>query len=145
MCRRRNQRTRTSGKGVIKPPPAEHFRQAEYFDLAPIIERYVKAAGQFAAWIWAEINALSAELINEITTKAMELKLWHDENVGTPDWFDRGLRDPPPGWNGRLWRAGQRRDRYAHAHAGSESGRSTSRGHRAREGRRLDAVAVILR
>jgi hypothetical protein len=70
MCRRRNQRTRTSGKGVIKPPPAEHFRQAEYFDLAPIIERYVKAAGQFAAWIWAEINALSAELINEITTKS---------------------------------------------------------------------------
>ena len=128
MCRRRNQRTRTSGKGVIKPPPAEHFRQAEYFDLAPIIERYVKAAGQFAAWIWAEINALSAELINEITTRAMELKLWHDENVGTPDWFDRGLRDPRPGWNGRLWRAGQRRDRYAHAHAGSESGRSTSRG-----------------
>ena len=51
------------------------FRQAEYFDLAPIIERYVKAAGQFAAWFWAEIDARSAERINEITTRAMELKL----------------------------------------------------------------------
>lgn len=50
----------------------------------------MKAAGQFAAWVWAEINARSAELIDEITTKAMELKLWHDENVGTADWFDRG-------------------------------------------------------
>jgi hypothetical protein len=66
------------------------FRQAEYFDLAPNIERYVKAAGQFAAWVWAEINARSAELIDEITTKALELTLWHDENVGTADWFDRG-------------------------------------------------------
>jgi ribosomal protein S17 len=73
------------------------FRQAEYFDLAPNIERYVKAAGQFAAWVWAEINARSAELIEETTTKAMELKLWHDENVGTADWFDRGLRHRPGG------------------------------------------------
>jgi hypothetical protein len=72
----------------------------------------------------------------------MVLKLCHDKNVSTADWFDWGLREPPPGWNGRPWRAGQRRDRYGHAHAGSESGRSTSTAHRARGGRRLDAVAV---
>jgi hypothetical protein len=78
MCRRRNQRTRTSGKGVIKPPPAEHFPANGVLDLAPIIERYVNATGKFAAWFWTEINARSAELIDEITTKATELKLWHD-------------------------------------------------------------------
>jgi hypothetical protein len=145
MCRRRNQRTRTSGKGVIKPPPAEHFRQAEYFDLAPIIERYVKAAGQFAAWIWAEINALSAELINEITTKAMELKLWHDENVGTPDWFDRACVTHRPGGtvdSGGRGSAGT--DTRMHTRVPSLGGLHRG-GHRAREGRRLDAVAVILR
>ena len=48
----------------------------------------------------------------------MELKLWHDENLGTPDWFDRGEPGPPPGWNGRLWRAGQRRERYEHGTRG---------------------------
>jgi hypothetical protein len=96
--------------------PAKEYlnRQAAYFNLAPIIERYVNAAGQFAAWFWAEINGRSAALIDEITTKATELKLWHDENVGTPDWFDRGESGPPPGWNGRLWRAGQRKARYEH-------------------------------
>jgi hypothetical protein len=120
------------------------FRQAEYFDLALFIARYAKAAGQFAAWFRAEINARSAELINEITPKAMELKLWHDENVGTPDWFDGGLRKPPPGWSGRLWGSGQRRDRYAHAHAGPSLGGPHRRGHRAHGGRRLDAVAATL-
>ena len=94
--------------------PAKDYlnRQAEYFDLAPIIERYVNAAGQFAAWFWAEINSRSAALIDEITSKAMELKLWHDENVGTPDWIDRGEREPPSGWNARLWKAELREARY---------------------------------
>jgi hypothetical protein len=58
--------------------------QEEDFDLVPIIERYVNAAGQFAQWFWTEINRRSASLIDEMTTKAMELKLWYDENVGPP-------------------------------------------------------------
>ena len=57
-------------------------RQAQLFDLAPIAARYVNAANEFAAWFWSEINRRSASLIDEMTTKAMELKLWHDENVG---------------------------------------------------------------
>ena len=100
--------------------PAQEYlkRQAAYFNLVPIIERYVNAAGQFAAWFWAEINGRSTALIDEITTKATELKLWRDENVGTPDWVDRGESGPPPGWNGRLWRAGQRKVRYGHGTRG---------------------------
>lgn len=100
--------------------PAKRYleQQSENFDLAPVVERYVNAAGQFAAWFWTEINSRSAALIDEITSKATELKLWHDENVGMPEWFDRGEREPPPGWNGKLWRAGQRRDRYAHGTRG---------------------------
>ena len=86
--------------------------QQEYFDLAPIVERYVNAANQFAAWFWSEINSRSASLISEMTTKAMELKLWHDENVGPPDWVERGDRDPPPGWNGKQWKLRLRKDRY---------------------------------
>jgi hypothetical protein len=122
------------------------FRQAEYFDLAPIIERYVKAAGQFAAWFWAEANARSAELIDEITTKALELKLWHAENVGTPDWFERGLREPPPGVERSTLAGGAPSGpiRAWHTRVPSLGGRHR-RSHRAREGRRLDAVAVILR
>ena len=35
--------------------PAKDYlkRQPECFDLAPVIERYVNVAGQFAAWFWA--------------------------------------------------------------------------------------------
>jgi hypothetical protein len=87
-------------------------RQAQLFDLAPIVERYVNAANEFAAWFGGEINRRSASLLDEITTKAMELKLWHDENVGPPDWVERGDRNPPPGWNGKQWKLGLRKDRY---------------------------------
>jgi hypothetical protein len=59
-------------------------QQDQLFDLAPIVERYVNAANHFAAWFWSEINDRSASLIDEMTTKATELKLWHDENVGQP-------------------------------------------------------------
>jgi hypothetical protein len=94
--------------------PAKGFLQQQeaHFDLAPVIERYVNAAGEFAKWFWAEINARSAKLIYEISRKAMEFKLWEDEHLGTPDWVDRGESSPPPGWNGRLWRAGLREARY---------------------------------
>jgi hypothetical protein len=100
--------------------PAREYlnRQPAYFNLAPIVERYVNAAGRFAAWFWAEINSRSTALIDELTTKAMELKLWHDEQVGTPEWIDRGERHPPPGWNGRLWRPGQRKTRYEYGSRG---------------------------
>lgn len=66
--------------------PAKRFleEQAEDFDLVPIIERYVNAAGQFAQWFWGEINRRSASLIDEMNAKATELKLWYDENVGPP-------------------------------------------------------------
>ncbi|MGO8966912.1 hypothetical protein [Mycobacterium sp.] len=87
-------------------------RQAQGFDLAPIVERYVNAANQFAAWFWTEINSRSATLIDEMTSKATELELWHDENVAPPDWFERGEPEAPPGWNGRRWKAGLRKDRY---------------------------------
>ena len=133
MCRRRKQRTRVSRKGVIKPPPAERFPASGV--LRPSAERYVKAAGQFAAWVWAEINARSAELIGEITTKAVELKLWHDENVGSADWFDRGLRHRPGGTVDSGGRGSAGTD--TGMHAGSESGRPTSTGHGAGGGRRL--------
>jgi hypothetical protein len=94
--------------------PAKQYldQQADNFDLAPIIERYVNAAGKFASWFWAEINARSAELIDEITTKATELKLWQDEHVGIPDWLEQGDHEPPPGWNGIRWRTGLREARY---------------------------------
>ncbi|OLP01065.1 hypothetical protein BVU76_17440 [Mycolicibacterium porcinum] len=100
--------------------PAKTYlqQQEENFDLAPIVERYVNAAGQFAAWFWAEINQRSAVLIDEITSKATELNYWYQENVGIPDWLENGDSNPPPGWNGRLWRAGQRRDRYRHGTRG---------------------------
>lgn len=95
--------------------PAKTFlgAQGEYFDLAPIVERYVSSARQFANWFWAEINLRSWVLIDELNTKATELSLWYRENVGSPDWFERGDRKPPPGWNGKRWRLGLRRDRYA--------------------------------
>jgi hypothetical protein len=87
--------------------------QEEYFDVAPIVERYVNAANRFAAWFWREINDRSASLRAELNTKATELKLWHDENVGAPDWLERGEREAPPGWSGRRWKLGLRQDRYA--------------------------------
>lgn len=95
--------------------PAKKFlkEQGEYFDLAPIIERYVNAAGQFASWFWSEINLRSFTLIDELNWKALELHLWQRENVAPPDWFDQGAIHPPPGWNGKLWKLGLRRDRYA--------------------------------
>lgn len=94
--------------------PAKRFlkEQQEHFDLVPIIERYVNAAGRFAQWFWSEINLRSVALIDELNTKATELKLWYDENVGSPGWFERGDRRPPPGWNGKQWKLGLRRDRY---------------------------------
>ena len=100
--------------------PAKSFLQQQeaHFDLAPIVERYVNAAGAFAAWFWEEINARSTELIDEITRKATELQLWHDEHVGAPDWVERGESGPPPSWNGRLWKAGLRVARYVHGTRG---------------------------
>ena len=59
-------------------------RQAQGFDLAPIVERYVNAANRFAAWFWEEINSRSATLMDELNRKHTELKLWYDENVGPP-------------------------------------------------------------
>jgi hypothetical protein len=88
-------------------------RQAELFDLAPIVERYVKAANKFAEWFWVEINDRSADLRDELNTKSTELSLWHDENVAPPDWIERGERQAPPGWNGKRWKLGLRKDRYA--------------------------------
>lgn len=87
-------------------------RQAPLFDLAPIVERYVNAANQFAAWFWTEINDRSAILRDELNTKSTELRLWHDENVAPPDWVERGEREAPPGWSGKQWKLGLRRDRY---------------------------------
>lgn len=100
--------------------PAKKYleQQPENFDLAPIVERYVNAAGQFAAWFWAEISTRSEAFITEITSKATELNFWYQENVGMPDWMRDGNGTPPPDWNGRLWRAGQRRDRYSHGTRG---------------------------
>src|SRR6478609_7377101 len=72
----------------------------------------------FAAWFWEEINARSTELIDEITRKATELQLWHDEHVGAPDWVERGESGPPPGWHGRLWKAGLRVARYVYGTRG---------------------------
>jgi hypothetical protein len=105
-------------KGWTGPAKAYLKAQPEQFDLLPVVERYVNGAGQFAAWFWDEINARSASLIDEINSKGMELHLWKEANVGVPDWFKSGARSAPPGWNGRLWRAGQRRDRYAHGTRG---------------------------
>lgn len=61
--------------------PAKDYlnKQPEQFDLAPIIERYVNAAGQFAAWFWAEVNGRSTELVDEMMAKATELRLWYRE------------------------------------------------------------------
>ncbi|MGE5694559.1 MAG: hypothetical protein ACM4D3_04785 [Candidatus Sericytochromatia bacterium] len=94
--------------------PAKAFLESrpEYFDLAPIVESYVNAANQFAAWFWEQINRRSAALIDEITSKATELKLWHDENVAPPDWFERGEPAAPRGWNAKRWKAGLRKNRY---------------------------------
>lgn len=93
--------------------PANSFLRAqhEYFDLAPIVERYVNAANQFATWFWSEINVRSRVLIDELLTKGTELTLWYVENVGMPDWLERG--EPQlPNWNGRRWRAENRMDRF---------------------------------
>lgn len=94
--------------------PAKRFltQQDDYFDLVPIIERYVNAAGEFAGWFWTEINARSSVLIDELNTKTIELNRWQQENVGRPDWFERGERFPPPNWSGKRWKLGLRRDRY---------------------------------
>lgn len=100
--------------------PAKRFlaTQEDYFDLVPIIERYVNAAGQFAGWFWTEINARSLDLIDELTAKALELHHWHQENVGAPEWIERGERLPPPGWNGKQWKLGLRVARYSHGTRG---------------------------
>ncbi|MFL0293818.1 hypothetical protein ACJH6J_22615, partial [Mycobacterium sp. SMC-18] len=87
-------------------------RLPQHFDLAPIIERYVNAAGQFASWFWEEINRRSTELIDELTTKGSELMAWYKENVGPPEWLTQPAGSPPPDWNGRKWKLGLRRDRY---------------------------------
>jgi hypothetical protein len=95
--------------------PAKAFltAQPEYFDLAPIVQRYVSAANEFAQWFWTEINDRSVTLRDELHTKSTELRLWHDENVAPPDWVERGELEAPPGWNGRQWKLGLRKDRYA--------------------------------
>jgi hypothetical protein len=63
MCRRRKQRTRVSRKGVIKPPPAERFPASGVFRPSAKHRAVCEGSGhQFAAWVWAEINAHSAEL-----------------------------------------------------------------------------------
>jgi len=86
--------------------------QAQLSDLAPIVDRYVNAANQFAAWFWSEINDRSATLRDELNTKLTELWLWHDANVAPPDWVERGELEAPPGWNGRQWKLGLRKGRY---------------------------------
>jgi hypothetical protein len=100
--------------------PAKSYlqQQPERFDLAPIIYRYVNSAKQFAAWFWDEMTNRSTEFIDESTAKATELHLWQEEHVGQPDWINESGITSPPGWNGRLWRAGQRRDRYEHGTRG---------------------------
>ncbi|WP_418002723.1 hypothetical protein ACNO8X_22100 [Mycobacterium sp. PDNC021] len=94
------------GKAYLKKLP-------QYFDLAPTIERYVNAAGLFASWFWEQINELSQELIDELTIKGAELMAWYQENVGMPDWFRQSGGEAPPCWNGRRWKLGLRRDRFA--------------------------------
>jgi hypothetical protein len=76
-----------------------------------------KGAGQFAAWFWTEINTRSTELIDELTTKGMELMLWYEENAGIPDWMERG-EPSPPGWDAILDRAQRRKARYEHGTRG---------------------------
>jgi hypothetical protein len=84
--------------------PAKEFLsgQAQLFDLAPIVDRYVNAANQFAEWFWSEINDRSATLRDELNTKLTDLELWYNENVA----------EVPPGWNGKQWKLGLRQDRY---------------------------------
>ena len=95
--------------------PAKDFLsgQPQLFDLAPIVDRYVTAANEFAEWFWLEINDRSAALRDEHNTKLAELGLWHEENVGAPAWVERGELEPPPGWSGRQWKLGMRMVRYA--------------------------------
>jgi hypothetical protein len=52
--------------------PAKTYLKAqpEHFDLVPVIERYVNAAGQFAAWFWYEINVRTE--VRRLSTKSLQ-------------------------------------------------------------------------
>ena len=45
------------------------------------------SARVFFQWFWKEVNNRSTEQINELNAKAMEVKLWWDENNLQPDWL----------------------------------------------------------
>jgi hypothetical protein len=92
--------------------------QTPRFDFAPIIERYMASARVFFQWFWEEVNKRSTERIKELNAKAMEVKLWWDENNLQPDWLLKGDGVPPPGWSGRRERAKRRIARYRHGTQG---------------------------
>ncbi|MBO0852402.1 MAG: hypothetical protein J2P18_01380 [Nocardia sp.] len=98
-------------------------RQNKRFDLAPIIESYMKSVRKFYEWFWTEIDTRSEAQKDELRAKAIELQLWHDENDVRPDWFTAG-HEPPANWKQvgrhvmRHLRAQKRIERYAHGTRG---------------------------
>ncbi|MET8423898.1 hypothetical protein [Nocardia sp. NPDC004860] len=98
-------------------------RQDAHFDLAPIIESYMKSVRKFYEWFWTEIDTRSEAQKDELRARATELQLWHDENNVRPDWLTAG-QEQPANWNRvgrrvmRHLRAQKRIERYAHGTRG---------------------------
>lgn len=91
--------------------------QEASFDLAPIIESYMKSVREFYEWFWGEIDQRSSLIQDELRTRATETQLWRDENDPRPEWLTSG-REPPSDWNRtgprvmRRMRAEKRIERY---------------------------------
>lgn len=103
-------------------------RQAVHFDLAPIIERYMKSVRKFYEWFWNEIDSRSNAMKDELHSKATELMLWYKDNDPTPDWFRSG-GETPAGWNGKHEAKRNRIARYAHGTRGYRVSTVSASGH----------------
>lgn len=87
-------------------------KQEEEFDLAPIIQRYIKSAMEFYRWFWDAMNEANKAEIEEVERKTREYYFWYQEVLASPAWIQEGLHEPPPGWSYKRMKAQHRIDRF---------------------------------
>jgi hypothetical protein len=76
--------------------PAKAYLRAkdQEFDLLPVIQSYISGVREFFDWFVQEIQDRNADIKDEYTTAAQELKDWYVTETGITDEFISGGRPP---------------------------------------------------
>ena len=78
--------------------------QGDSIDLLPLIGRYTGAVREFYKWFWLKIDEKLQPERLEYDAHVAELMVYGEEVFLSPDWIQKPMGEPPPGWNGARWR-----------------------------------------